>query len=310
MIIISISFALFFYFQNQTESEIKESIFEQQQKNQIDKTKAIAENVESTLNLIMAKLEGLSTSEVLQQGTFQSANTGEILNDRFEQINDITPIDRLFLIDKNGTSKMNAGKKGLSSFIGVNFHNFEWIRESKDSLSPVFSDTYTGMDGKHKIGMAYPVLVDGTKGGYVGSIVVVMPASEFFKHFGNIYDIRSPYLSVLDSKAVQIVHPLPDLVGKPFFGDETQQITGHNEELNNHLKTVLDEGEPSSLIYNFKNGERLNTGYPIMLKGNPHYSLFVITPTSNIYSKINEIILTERLEMFSLIAELLRQSRY
>lgn len=165
MIIISISFALFFYFQNQTESEIKESIFEQQQKNQIDKTKAIAENVESTLNLIMAKLEGLSTSEVLQQGTFQSANTGEILNDRFEQINDITPIDRLFLIDKNGTSKMNAGKKGLPSFIGVNFHNFEWIRESKDSLSPVFSDTYTGIDGKHKIGMAYPILVDGTKGG-------------------------------------------------------------------------------------------------------------------------------------------------
>ncbi|HYZ95039.1 MAG TPA: hypothetical protein VE524_00325, partial [Nitrososphaeraceae archaeon] len=75
LIIISISFALFFYFQNQTESEIKESIFEQQQKNQIDKTKAIAENVESTLNLIMAKLEGLSTSGVLRQGNFQSANT-------------------------------------------------------------------------------------------------------------------------------------------------------------------------------------------------------------------------------------------
>ncbi|MDP8907242.1 MAG: hypothetical protein M3M87_03380, partial [Thermoproteota archaeon] len=91
--IISISFALFFYFQNQTESEIKEGIFEQQRKNQIDKTKAIAESVESTLILIMAKLEGLSTSEVLQQGNFQSANTGEILNDRFEQINDIALID-------------------------------------------------------------------------------------------------------------------------------------------------------------------------------------------------------------------------
>ncbi|MEJ7641113.1 MAG: HAMP domain-containing sensor histidine kinase [Candidatus Nitrosocosmicus sp.] len=101
---------------------------------------------------------------------------------------------------------------------------------------------------------------------------------------------------------MQIVHPLPELVGKPFFGSETQEITGHDEELNNHLKTVFKEGKPSSLIYNFKNNERLNTGYPIMLNGNPHYSLFVITPTSNIYSKINEIILTERLEMFSLIA--------
>ena len=138
LIIISISFALFFYFQDRTEIEIKESIFEQQQKNQIDKTKAIAENVESTLNLITAKLEGLSTSKVLQQGNFQSATTAEILNDRFEQINDITPIDRPFLIDKNGTSKMNAGEQGLLPFIGVNSHHFEWNRESKDSLSPVF----------------------------------------------------------------------------------------------------------------------------------------------------------------------------
>ncbi len=302
LIIISISFALFFYFQNQTEREIKESIFEQQQKNQIDKTKAIAEYVESTLNLIMAKIEGLATSEALQQGNFQSANTGKILNDRFEQINDITPIDRLFLIDKNGTSKMNVAKKGLPPYIGVNFHHFEWIRESKYNISPVFSDTYTGIDGKHKIGLAYPVVVNSTKGGYAGSVVVVMPASEFFEHFGNIYDIRSPYLSVLDRKAVQIVHPLPELVGKPFFGDEAQDIIGHNDELSNHLKTVSDEGKPSSLIYKFRNDERLNTGYPIMLNGEPHYSLFVISPTSNIYSKINEIILTERLQMFSLIA--------
>jgi signal transduction histidine kinase len=65
---------------------------------------------------------------------------------------------------------------------------------------------------------------------------------------------------------------------------------------------VLNEGKPSSLIYKFKNEERLNTGYSVLLEGIPHFSLFVITPTSNIYSKINEIILTERLQMFSLIA--------
>ena len=173
--------------------------------------------------------------------------------------------------------------------------------ESKDSLSSVFSDTYTGMDGKYKIGLAYPVRVNSSKGGYVGSIVVVCPQVNSLKIL-EIYDMRSPYLSVLGSKGVQIVHPLPELVGKPFFGGETRKITGHNEELNNHLKTVLDEGKPSSLTYNFKNGERLNTGYPIMLDGDPHYSLFVINPTSNVYSKISEIILTERLEMLSLIA--------
>ncbi len=225
MLTISISFALFFYFQNQTETEIKESIFEQQKKNQVDKTKAIAENVESTLNLIMAKLEGLSSSEALQQGDFSSAHAGEILEDRFGQIDDITPIDRLFILDEKGIAKRAVAKEGLPQYIGVNFNYFEWIRESKDTLSPVFSDTYIGRDGKYKIGLAYPVVVNNTREEHVGSIVVVIPASEFFKHFGNIYDIKSSYLSVLDSKAVQIVHPLKELVGKPFFSYETQKIT-------------------------------------------------------------------------------------
>ncbi|HXT85021.1 MAG TPA: HAMP domain-containing sensor histidine kinase, partial [Verrucomicrobiae bacterium] len=51
-------------------------------------------------------------------------------------------------------------------------------------------------------------------------------------------------------------------------------------------------------------GERLNTGYPIVVNKNekPPYSLFVITPTSSIYSKINNVIFIERLEIFSLIS--------
>ncbi len=250
----------------------------------------------------MAKLEGLSSSGSLRQGNFLSTNTGEILVDRFGQIDDITPIDRLFIVDKNGTAKINVAKKSLPSYIGVNFYYFKWIFESRETLSPVFSDTFIGMDGQYKIGLAYPVAVNNTKEGYVGSIVAVIPASEFFKHFGNIYDINSSYLSVLDSKAVQIVHPLQELVGKPFFSNETQEITGHNKELNNHVKTVMTKAKPTSIIYKFKNDERLNTGYPILLEGNPLYFLFVITPTSNIYMKINEIIFTERLQMFSLIA--------
>ena len=61
-------------------------------------------------------------------------------------------------------------------------------------------------------------------------------------------------------------------------------------------------GNPSLATYVFKNQERFNTGYPIKLDGNSVYYLFVITPTSVIYSKINDVISTERLEMFSLVA--------
>ena len=68
------------------------------------------------------------------------------------------------------------------------------------------------------------------------------------------------------------------------------------------LIQLVFSGKPSSGIYDFVNGQRFTTGYPIILNGKPHYSVFIITPTSTIYSKIDSIINNERLEMLSLIA--------
>ena len=302
LIIISISFTLFFYFQQQSENSIKNTIFEQQKKNQMDTTKAISENIKSNLILIMASLQGLADSKYLQQGDFLSNNTRSFLENRYHEINEITPVDRLFILDKNGIARMNVVSKGELTYIGVNFSDRDLVRQTKNTLSPVFSDGYIGKDGKYKIGVAYPIIENNAKKDYIGLVGVVLSTSEFFKHFGNIYDINSQYLSVLDSKSFQLVHPLPSLIGLSFFGNKTQEITGHNKDLNNHVKSVMVSGKPSTIIYDFNNGERLNTGYPIILNGSPSYSLFVITPTSTIYSKINDVIFTERLEMFSLIA--------
>ena len=129
----------------------------------------------------------------------------------------------------------------------------------------------------------------------------VLPTVEMFRYYGNIYDIESRYLSVLDSKGVLLAHPLPSLVGKPFNGSIFQSVSAHNKVLNNLISTVVFSGKPSSAIYEFVNGERLTSGYPISLNGKTQYSAFIITPTSTIYSKINSVIATERLQMFSLI---------
>ncbi|HEX7143608.1 MAG TPA: HAMP domain-containing sensor histidine kinase, partial [Nitrososphaeraceae archaeon] len=56
-----------------------------------------------------------------------------------------------------------------------------------------------------------------------------------------------------------------------------------------------------SSVYDFGSGERLNTGYPILLQEKPKYFIFVITPTTQIYSHINDILHTERVKGFSLI---------
>jgi len=160
---------------------------------------------------------------------------------------------------------------------------------------------FVGVDGKNRIAMTYPITTTNSSGSYYNGLVgVVIPTNEFFNYYGNIYDIKSQYLSVLDNRDTLLVHPLPAIVGKPFFGNFTQNITGHNDKLNNLIKTVMS-GTPSSEVYKFLNNERLTSGYPVFVEGSPKYSVFVISPTSFIYSKINEIIDKERLQMLTLI---------
>ncbi|HXT85000.1 MAG TPA: cache domain-containing protein, partial [Verrucomicrobiae bacterium] len=302
LIIISISFVLFFYFQHQSEFRIRDIIFEQQRKDQIDNTKAIAEIIKSNLLYIRANLQGLAHSKYLQEGDYQSNSTYNLMKKRFDEINENTPIDRLFLVDNNGIAKMTILSKNQTSHIGENFSNREMARVAKNTLSPVFSSAYYGKDGTLKIGVSYPIISDISKK-YAGIVGVVISVNDFFNHFGNIYNMNSQYLSVLDSNAIHLVHPIHSLVGFPFFGNKSQHMFNQNASINNYIKTVMS-GHNSSLIYTSKYGERLNTGYPIIVNKNekPPYSLFVITPTSSIYSKINNVIFIERLEIFSLIS--------
>jgi len=105
----------------------------------------------------------------------------------------------------------------------------------------------------------------------------------------------------LDRNSVQLIHPVKSFIGTPFFDNHTQEVTGNNTILNNLVRRVLS-GKQDFDIYEFKNGERLNTGNPIFVAGKPIYFIFVITPTSTIYSQINAVISVQRLQTFSLLA--------
>jgi signal transduction histidine kinase len=61
-------------------------------------------------------------------------------------------------------------------------------------------------------------------------------------------------------------------------------------------------GKSDSAIYEFRGVQRLTTGYPIFIEGKPEYFAFIITPTAGIYANINDVLFTERLKMFTLVA--------
>ena len=300
ILIIGISYGLFFYFQNNTENNIRNSLFNQQKQRQIDATEALSHHISSDLDSIMARLQMLANSAVLQEGELSGNETTELLQEVYNQINSITPTDRLFVLNKDNIATINIIPKGEKSFVGINFSYREWVKQTKDTLMTVFSNGFEGMDGKYRIALAYPIVNKNT-GQYLGLVGAAIPTISFFEHYGNIYNIKSQYLAVLDRNSVQLIHPIKSFIGTPFFGSHTQEVTGHNTILNSLIRRVLS-GKQDFDIYEFQNGERLNTGNPIFVAGKPIYFIFVITPTSTIYSQINDVISVQRLQTFSLLA--------
>ncbi|HZD82127.1 MAG TPA: histidine kinase dimerization/phospho-acceptor domain-containing protein, partial [Nitrososphaeraceae archaeon] len=298
--IIVISYSLFFYLQSTTESDIRNSIFEQQKARQMQSTQTLSQRISSDLGSIMTRLQGLTVSSYLQQADLSSDKTRKLLQETYFQINNITTADRLFIINKNCVVMTYISLPGRKTFVGANASGIEWVRQITIRHKPVFTNGYFGFDGDYRITIAYPIINRETRE-YMGLVGSSVPATQLFEHYGNILDIKSQYLAVLDGNSNQLIHPVKSLIGKPFFGSYTQQVTGYNKALNSLIRTVMD-GRPDFAVYPFKNGERLSTGFPIFVEGKPTYFVFVITPTSVIYSQINEVISTERLEMFSLIA--------
>ena len=117
-IIIS-SLILFFYQQNITEQNIKDSVFNQYKDRQIETTQIISERIESDLKLIMSILQGIADSVPLQQGELYGDKIQKIMKEKFDQINDITKVDGLFIADEDNIITYNIVSEGKRSFVNI-----------------------------------------------------------------------------------------------------------------------------------------------------------------------------------------------
>ncbi|MDW3605001.1 MAG: ATP-binding protein [Nitrososphaeraceae archaeon] len=299
-IIIS-SFSLFFYQQNITEQNIKDSIFNQYKNRQIESTQIISERIESDLKLIMSLLQGIADSVPLQQGELYGDRIQKLMNEKFDQINDITKVDGLFIADEDNIITYNIVSEGKRSFVNIDISFRDYIQETRNTLKPVFSDGFKGIDNIFSIALTVPI-VNSDSGKYIGTIGIQIPTEPFFAHSGNINNVNSQFLVAYDSKQNYLATPRTQFIGKNFFDTDVQKFFNVTDIQNNYYRKIFS-GEllGGSAVYDFGSGERLNTGYPILLQEKPTYFIFVITPTTQIYSHINDILHTERVKGFSLI---------
>jgi signal transduction histidine kinase len=304
ILIVAFSYGLYFFLQDITEDSIKQSLFEQQRHRQLDSNKAVSQHIASDIDSILANLKVVANSAYVQQGNLTGYRTeqilGEVYNDTIELIG---KTDILYIVDKNGIIRRAASDEAdQSSFVGADISFRDFVNQTRTTLKPVFSTGLSSLDGIYRIIMTYPIINRET-GEYEGLVAAAISTVDFFKRFGNIYDIKSQYLAALDRNATHLVHGNTQLIGKNFFEEYTQNFTRHNKNLNNLMHEVLS-GKSGDVVYNIGAGERLTTGFPVSIQREnpPPYVVFIVTPTSQIYSQIEDILFTQRMETFSLLA--------
>jgi signal transduction histidine kinase len=298
VLIISISYGLFFYFQDITERNIKNNLFAQQRDRQVMATKVLSQNIASDLGLVEARLEGLSNSIYLQQGDLSSNNMKTLVHANFLDLDDI--VDHLFVVNNNNTMTIDIAAKHSKSSMSTDVLQRQHILQAENTLKPVYSNGFVRLDGKTRIGITYPIINTHT-GKYLGLVGATVPIVQFLSNYENTYNIQSRFLVALDKSESYMVTPRTQLLGKNYFAKDVQEFF-HNNQIQNSLYNQVFSGKPGYAVYDFGSGERLNTGYPVLLSGKPTYFVFVITPTTTIYSQVDKVLFSQRIETFSLLA--------
>jgi signal transduction histidine kinase len=223
-----------------------------------------------------------------------------MMQEKFSEVNNVTKVDTIFIADKDDIVSYEIVSEGTRRFINIDLSFREYIQETKNTLRTTFSDGFKGIDTIERIALAVPI-VNSSSGEFMGIVGVKIPTEAFFSLYGNTEDINSQFLVVSDKKGTLLaVGADKNLVGKNFFGEFVQNFTNHNPILMNLTQNLL-QGIPGYAIYDYGRGERLTTNAPVFIQGKPLYFIQLVTPTTTIYSEINNVLFEEKLTMFSLI---------
>jgi signal transduction histidine kinase len=296
--IVIFSFALFYYIQTVTETNLKNSIMADQIDRQRIAAKSLSQNIGSDLSLVMAVLDGMANSMYIQAGNIYDTNdTNELIKQKYGVIDDI--IDKIFVLDKNDIVTTGVSGAGMDKYLGADFSQREWVKDTRQYQKPVFSKGFERL-GIFSIYISVPI-INRQNGQYVGLIGASIPTERFFARYGNVHDINTQFLVAYDKNGtILAVGADRILVGKNFFGSTVQDLVGHNKMLNNLTRTLI-KGNPAFGIYDYGRSERINTGEPIFVGNKPIYFIQVVTPTKAIFSKVSETLFTERVKGYSLL---------
>ncbi len=90
-------------------------------------------------------LQQLTDSTYLQNEMLSGDNVTKILEEKFEQLNSVTKVDSLLITDEEGVITNQKVSKGLKTFVNIDISSNEYMKQTRESLQPVYSNGFTGI---------------------------------------------------------------------------------------------------------------------------------------------------------------------
>lgn len=283
---------------NNEEEHIHKALLDNQIEIQQTVTEAIANNISSEIELIISEMKILADSDELQKD-LGTAESSKILQETFQKMNSIAPTVQILAVDKEA-EVVSQVSRHHAKLVGK---NLKWapffVNEDQKFLEPHIGTIRGHLFKGPEVFIVHPI-TGRDDGAFKGFLVVTLPSDRFFARHGNIYDIDSQFIVVLDKSHTYITGPTEKLIGENFFNQESQEHFNHNEIQKEQYDKVFS-GNFAYAIYDYGLGERLNTGSPVSINGDDELFLFVITPTSTIYGEVSELVFADKIQTSLLI---------
>jgi signal transduction histidine kinase len=292
--VLVLSYLVYFSLQDATEENIKKVLLDQQKQRQNETTRAISFHIASDFDSIIARLALIANSI---SGNLSGDVIQKLLNEQYPESGSTMVYPAQFvLIDRNGIV-ISASPQDGPLHLNENLTGQKHLEPPGILGKPFVSVQYQN-NSNSSITIAYPIGQRST-GQQLGLVAAIM-RPDLFQNYGNIYGISSPYLAVLDQNGTHILHGNKALIGKNFFDEYSQNFTKHNKQLNTLIRNVL-AGKSGYTLYSIASGERLTSGYPVYIRGEPTLFVFAVTPTDSLYSQISDILSSQESETFLLL---------
>jgi signal transduction histidine kinase len=269
----------------------------------MESTKALSSAIASDIENVILQMQLASAQPAVQSGKLDGDQVNAILEETYGEISSITSVDALWAIDKDNIVVNNAIDENIQKFGGADVSQREYVKMTRETMQPYVSSAYKGLADKWRVSLTVPIIKQDS-GEYLGMFTTGLSTVEFFERYGNLHDLSSQSIVAYDKEGniIALSSTNSRLLGMNFFEEGTQNIIGSDPERNRVHHEAIIQGKLAYGTYIAQTGERFGVASPVFYNGKQVMTLISSTPTSSIYSQIENALSAQSAQTILLLA--------